>query len=109
MSTKKLTLLDADTANGNDKLRNEFGSWGTDGLSSPTYTKSLGNIDALEFSEETSIGTDSFYKTKVTVDISRLSGFGEADYELVGFLSTDALDTVFEDFATEIQVPCNNR
>ena len=101
MSTKKLTLLDADTANGNDKLRNEFGSWGTDGLSSPTYTKSLDNIDALEFSEETSIGTDSFYKTKVTVDISRLSDLGA----IAGFITTDALDTVFEDFATEIQVP----
>ena len=101
MSTKKLTLLNADTANGNDKLRNEFGSWGTDGLSSPTYTKSLGNIDALEFSEETSIGTDSFYKTKVTVDISRLSDLGA----IAGFITTDALDTVFEDFATEIQVP----
>ena len=101
MSTKKLTLLNADTANGNDKLRNEFGSWGTDGLSSPTYTKSLGNIDALEFSEETSIGTDSFYKTKVTVDISRLSDLGA----IAGFIATDALDTVFEDFATEIQVP----
>ena len=101
MSTKKLTLLNADTANGNDKLRNEFGSWGTDGLSSPVYTKSLGNIDALEFSEETSIGTDSFYKTKVTVDISRLSDFGA----ITDFIAGNDFDTVFEDFAAEIQVP----
>ena len=101
MSTKKLTLLNADTANGNDKFRNEFGSWGTDGLSSPVYTKSLGNIDALEFSEETSIGTDSFYKTKVTVDISRLSDY----YELANLITGTGVDTVFEDFAAEIQVP----
>ena len=99
MSTKKLTLLNADTANGNDKFRNELGFWKTNSSGAPVYARYPDRIDALTFDGPKDISPDSsFYKTKVTVDTSRLSDY----YELVVL---QGADTVFEDFATEIQVP----
>ena len=101
MSTKKLTLLDADTASGNDKLRIEFGSWGTDGLHSPVYTRYPNKIEALVLTSTTVSGNDDFHATKATVDVSQLSDLGF----YIDFLDSNDANTVFEDFATQIQVP----
>jgi len=106
MSTKKLTLLNADTANGNDKFRNEFGFWKIESDASPVYARYPSNIDALELTGEASfIGSpdeDSFLKTKVTVNFGQIpSGLSS----IANFLNSGDVNTVFEDFATEIQVP----
>lgn len=121
MSTKKLTLLNADPANGNDKFRNELGFWKTNSSGDPVYARYPNRIEAIKFTDgESFVGSpdeDSFYKTKLTGDLSELnsvatgvSGVFSADFSVDSTLAMDRLslidvNTVFEDFATSIQVP----
>ena len=105
MSTKKLTLLDDGSLNSKDGFRNKFGSWGADSGGSPTYTKDDHKLSALTL-VSTGIGEadDSFLEKKY---------YMRADTESLDptYMSNIGPDTVyedfemFEDFATEIQVP----
>jgi len=105
MSTKKLTLLDDGSLNSKDGFRNKFGSWGADSGGSPVYTKDDHKLSALTLIS-TGIGEadDSFLEKKYymradteSLDPTYMSNIGPAtvseDFE------------IFEDFATEIQVP----
>ena len=93
MSTKKLTLLNADPANGNDKFRNELGFWKTNSSGDPVYARYPNRIEAIKFTDgESFVGSpdeDSFYKTKLTGDLSELnsvatgvSGVFSADFSV---------------------------
>ena len=98
MSTKKLTLLNADPANGNDKFRAAFGFWKTEDGASPVYVKDDYNLLGLHYTdiEFDDNDTETFYKT----------GNILADNSLVqGLRKNIEAGTLYEDFATEIQVP----
>mgnify|MGYP003627474525 CR=1 FL=1 len=99
MSTKKLTLLDDGSLNSKDGFRNKFGSWGADSGGSPTYTKDDYKLSALTLiSTDIGEADDSFLEKKY---------YTRADTEALDSTYLNNIDPaiVFEDFATEIQVP----
>jgi hypothetical protein len=97
MSTKKLTLLDADPANGNDKFRNEFGFWKIETGASPVYTRSPDRIEMLNLIAESTESEISFLEKHYDFQITSTVA--------ASLLQEISGDTVFEDFATNIQVP----
>lgn len=100
MSTKKLTLLDDGSLNSKDEFRNRFGFWGTNSDASPVYTRYPNRISALSWTGTitSADSEDSFLE---------ISQHMQANLESLDPAFMDDIDTnaVFEDFATEIQVP----
>ena len=105
MSTKKLTLLNDGSLNSKDEFRNRFGSWGTDSGGSPVYTKDDHKLSALTL-VSTGLGEadDSFLEKNyyMRADTAILDPTYLQDIN-PAVISEDF--EIFEDFATEIQVP----
>ena len=98
MSTKKLTLLDDGSLNSKDEFRNKFGFWRADSAASPVYVRYPNRIDALSLIS-TGLGeSDSFLEKHYYME-ANLASLNPV------FMFDAVVNTVFEDFATEIQVP----
>ena len=98
MSTKKLTLLDDGSLNSKDEFRNRFGFWKTDSAASPVYARYPNRIDSLSLISAGIGEADSFLENKYYME-ANLASLNPA------FMLDAVTDTVFEDFATQIQVP----
>tara|TARA_R110002167_G_scaffold305872_2_gene510231 strand:- start:1192 stop:3555 length:2364 start_codon:yes stop_codon:yes gene_type:complete len=104
MSTKKLTLLDDGSLNSKDDFRNVFGSWGSDSGGSPVYTKDDYKLLALTLTH-TGLGeSESFLRKDYSMAVDTAT-LGPAYLQKIypDIISEDF--EIFEDFATEIQVP----
>ena len=107
MSTKKLTLLDDGSLNSKDEFRNLFGFWKTEAGASPVYARYVNRLSDLKFTDALffDYGEESFYKSEATIDVSSYVDLSDPSQAAETLRSKIKVGTLYEDFATEIQVP----